>query len=152
MSGLVINSLVHRDLDSWSDGLAVEVRLKNDQLMITNPGGLYEITVDRLGQDHVTSAGNARLASLCQDIKRLVSLVDLARWINPIVGDGSTTTGASTSPSWFCSFGASTSIWCIGLDTSTNDDAEALSEPGKLWLLFIVLTLIGLLIGVASQA
>jgi ATP-dependent DNA helicase RecG len=66
---LIVNSLIHRDLDSWSDGLAVEVRLSNDQLMITNPGGLYGITVDRLGQDHVTSARNARLVSLCQDIR-----------------------------------------------------------------------------------
>ncbi len=63
---LVANALVHRDLDHWSAGLAVEVRIRADRLVISNPGGLYGITVDRLGKDAVTSARNARLVSLCQ--------------------------------------------------------------------------------------
>lgn len=63
---LVTNALVHRDLDTWSQGLAVEVRLRHDRFIVTNPGGLYGITVDRLGRDHVTSARNQRLVSLCQ--------------------------------------------------------------------------------------
>lgn len=63
---LIINALVHRDLDRWSAGLAVEVRVRRDRLVISNPGGLYGITVDRLGKDAVTSARNARLVSICQ--------------------------------------------------------------------------------------
>jgi ATP-dependent DNA helicase RecG len=66
---LIANALVHRDLDDWSEGLAIEVRLRADRLVISNPGGLYGITVDRLGRDAVTSARNARLVSLCQDVR-----------------------------------------------------------------------------------
>jgi ATP-dependent DNA helicase RecG len=63
---LVANALLHRDLDYWSEGMAVEVRLRRDRLVISNPGGLYGITLDRLGREHVTSARNARLVSICQ--------------------------------------------------------------------------------------
>lgn len=63
---LIANALVHRDLDHWSSGRAVEVRLRCDRLVISNPGGLYGITVDRLGKDSVTSARNARLVTICQ--------------------------------------------------------------------------------------
>jgi ATP-dependent DNA helicase RecG len=65
---LVANSIIHRDLNSWSAGLATEVRLRRDRLVIGNPGGLYGITVDRLGQDAVTSARNARLVAICQHV------------------------------------------------------------------------------------
>ena len=60
---LIANAIVHRDLDAWSTGLVIEVRLRRDRLVIGNPGGLYGITVDRLGQDAVTSARNARLVA-----------------------------------------------------------------------------------------
>jgi ATP-dependent DNA helicase RecG len=63
---LIANALVHRDLDHWSAGRAVEVRLKRDRLVISNPGGLYGITIDRLGRESVTSARNARLVTICQ--------------------------------------------------------------------------------------
>lgn len=66
---LVANALVHRDLDHWSAGLAVEVRLRRDRLVVANPGGLYGITVDRLGRDAVTSARNARLVAICQHVR-----------------------------------------------------------------------------------
>lgn len=66
---LIANALVHRDLDHWSAGLAIEVRLRRDRLVITNPGGLYGITVDRLGKDAVTSARNARLVAICQHVR-----------------------------------------------------------------------------------
>jgi ATP-dependent DNA helicase RecG len=65
---LIANALIHRDLDAWSTGLAVEVRLRRDRLVIDNPGGLYGITVDRLGRDSVTSARNARLVAICQHV------------------------------------------------------------------------------------
>ena len=63
---LVGNALVHRDLDSWSEGMAIEVRLQDDRLVVTNPGGLYGITADRLGQEGTTSAKNARLVEVCK--------------------------------------------------------------------------------------
>lgn len=65
---LIANALIHRDLDDWSAGLAVEVRLRRDKLVIANPGGLYGITADRLGLDPATSARNARLVSICQHV------------------------------------------------------------------------------------
>jgi ATP-dependent DNA helicase RecG len=63
---IIANALLHRDLDNWSAGMAVEVRLKRDRLIVANPGGLYGITVERLGRDAVTSARNARLVAICQ--------------------------------------------------------------------------------------
>lgn len=63
---LISNSLVHRDLDEWSRGEAIEVRLTADALRVTNPGGLYGITVARLGTKGTTSARNARLIELCR--------------------------------------------------------------------------------------
>jgi ATP-dependent DNA helicase RecG len=66
---LIANALVHRDLDHWSAGLAIEVRLRRDRLVITNPGGLFGITVDRLGKDAVTSARNAGLVAICQHVR-----------------------------------------------------------------------------------
>jgi ATP-dependent DNA helicase RecG len=63
---LVANGLVHRDLDSWSEGQAVEVRLAHDRLIVTNPGGLFGVTVDRLGRQGTTSARNARLIEICK--------------------------------------------------------------------------------------
>ncbi|NNH70031.1 ArsR family transcriptional regulator [Nocardia uniformis] len=66
---LIGNALVHRDLDHWSMGMAIEVRLRRDRLVITNPGGLYGITVERLGRDAVTSARNARLVAICQHVR-----------------------------------------------------------------------------------
>ncbi|WP_239309951.1 MULTISPECIES: ATP-binding protein [unclassified Frankia] len=66
---LVANALVHRDLDHWSAGIAIEVRLRRDRLVVANPGGLYGITVDRLGRDYVTSARNARLVDICQYVR-----------------------------------------------------------------------------------
>lgn len=60
---------MHRDLDHWSAGLAIEVRLRRDRLVVSNPGGLYGITVERLGRDAVTSARNARLVAICQHVR-----------------------------------------------------------------------------------
>ena len=65
---LIANAIIHRDLNPWSAGLAIEVRLRRDRLVIGNPGGLYGITVDRLGREAVTSARNARLVAICQHV------------------------------------------------------------------------------------
>jgi ATP-dependent DNA helicase RecG len=66
---LIANALIHRDLDHWSDGMAVEVRLRRNRLIVSNPGGLYGITIERLGRDAVTSARNARLVAICQHVR-----------------------------------------------------------------------------------
>jgi ATP-dependent DNA helicase RecG len=66
---LVGNALVHRDLAAWSEGQAIEVRLSDSKLVIANPGGLYGITADRLGREHVTSARNQTLVGICQDVR-----------------------------------------------------------------------------------
>jgi len=66
---LITNALLHRDLDEWSMGMAVEVRLRRDRLIVTNPGGLYGITVDRLGKEAVTSARNMWLVNICQFLR-----------------------------------------------------------------------------------
>lgn len=66
---LIANALLHRDLDQWSQGMAVEVRLRRDRLIVTNPGGLYGVTVDRLGRDTVTSARNMWLVNICQYLR-----------------------------------------------------------------------------------
>jgi ATP-dependent DNA helicase RecG len=65
---LIANALIHRDLDAWSSGLAIEVRLRRDRLIIANPGGLYGITADRLGVTPITSARNAQLVAICQHV------------------------------------------------------------------------------------
>ncbi|MFG1791785.1 ATP-binding protein [Nocardia sp. NPDC049149] len=66
---LIANALLHRDLDSWSAGMAIEVRLRRDRLVVTNPGGLYGITLDRLGKEAVTSARNMWLVKICQYLR-----------------------------------------------------------------------------------
>ncbi|TLG14003.1 transcriptional regulator [Nocardia cyriacigeorgica] len=66
---LIANALLHRDLDHWSAGMAVEVRLRRDRLVVTNPGGLYGITLDRLGKEVVTSARNMWLVNICQYLR-----------------------------------------------------------------------------------
>jgi ATP-dependent DNA helicase RecG len=38
---------------------------------VTNPGGLFGITVERLGHDAVTSARNLRLVQICQYVRSL---------------------------------------------------------------------------------
>jgi ATP-dependent DNA helicase RecG len=65
---LIANALIHRDLDAWSAGLAIEVRLRRDRLVIASPGGLYGINVERLGRDPVTSARNRQLVEICQHV------------------------------------------------------------------------------------
>ena len=66
---LVANALVHRDLDAWSEGMSIEIRYCRDRLVVANPGGLYGVTVDRLGKNHLTSSRNGTLVALCQNIR-----------------------------------------------------------------------------------
>lgn len=66
---LVANALVHRDLADWASSRSVELRLTNTAMRITNPGGLYGITADRLGVHPLTSARNRRLLELCKFVR-----------------------------------------------------------------------------------
>lgn len=66
---LVANSLVHRDLAEWASSRSIELRLTNTAMRITNPGGLYGITADRLGVHPLTSARNRRLLEICKFVK-----------------------------------------------------------------------------------
>lgn len=66
---LLSNALIHRDLGPYALGEAVTLTLTNDQMILSNPGGLYGITVQRLGSVGVTSARNGRLVRICQDVR-----------------------------------------------------------------------------------
>jgi ATP-dependent DNA helicase RecG len=70
---LVANALIHRDLAPWAEGQSVEIRLTDSKLIIANPGGLYGITADRLGREHVTSSRNQTLVGICQDVHTVPS-------------------------------------------------------------------------------
>lgn len=63
---LLANSLVHRDLADWSWSRAIELRVTKDRLVLTNPGGLFGVSVDRLGQQALSSARNLTLLRICQ--------------------------------------------------------------------------------------
>ncbi len=66
---LISNALVHRDLAEWSTSRSIECRLTPDTFRLTNPGGLYGITADRLGVHPLTSARNRRLVEICKFIR-----------------------------------------------------------------------------------
>ena len=66
---LVGNAVIHRDLAPWALGETPLLRLDNEQLVTRNPGGLYGLDVSRLGQTGVTSARNANLVRICQNVR-----------------------------------------------------------------------------------
>lgn len=65
---LLSNSLVHRDLADWSWSRAIELRVTSERLVLTNPGGLFGVSADRLGQQALSSARNQTLIRICQFI------------------------------------------------------------------------------------
>jgi ATP-dependent DNA helicase RecG len=65
---LVSNALIHRDLGPHALTTAVTLVIEPGQLVLSNPGGLWGITVDRLGRENVTSARNGTLLRICQNI------------------------------------------------------------------------------------
>jgi ATP-dependent DNA helicase RecG len=65
----VANAVVHRDLAPWSGGRAIELRMSAENFRITNPGGLYEVSVAALGRIDITSARNRRLIELCRYVQ-----------------------------------------------------------------------------------
>ncbi len=66
---VVINALMHRDYHSSSRGQPALMELYPDRLVVTSPGGLFgAIDPERLMNEPVTAARNARLAKLLQDV------------------------------------------------------------------------------------
>jgi ATP-dependent DNA helicase RecG len=66
---LIGNTLIHRDLAPWALSETALLRLDGERLIVKNPGGLYGLNVNRLGQIGVTSARNANLARICQYVR-----------------------------------------------------------------------------------
>ena len=66
---LLSNALIHRDLGPYALTQAITLRLDERQLILSNPGGLWGITVDRLGKTGVTSARNGHLLRICQNVR-----------------------------------------------------------------------------------
>ena len=65
---VIANALVHRDLSEASRGKGIDLRINRDGFRLTNPGGLWDITVDRLGSgDH--PAVNEHLYQICRNVE-----------------------------------------------------------------------------------
>ena len=66
---LIANALVHRDLGEHALRQPITIRIEPDRLIVSNPGGLFGITRDRLGQEGVTSARNGVLIRIAQFVR-----------------------------------------------------------------------------------
>ena len=65
----VVNALVHRDLSGSARGTQIQVEMFSDRLVIKSPGGLFgPVTVDSLGEEGISSARNATLIKLLEDV------------------------------------------------------------------------------------
>ena len=65
----VANALVHRDYSPLARGTAVQVRLSNDRLVVSSPGGLYgTVTSESLTQPGYSSTRNQFLLSLLENV------------------------------------------------------------------------------------
>ena len=65
----IVNALVHRDLSAAARGTQVQVEMYPDRLVIRNPGGLFgPVTIDSLGEEGISSARNATLIKLLEDV------------------------------------------------------------------------------------
>lgn len=64
----LVNAVVHRDLGALARGTPVQVRMFPNRLEIVNPGGLFgPVTVDRLGEEGISSSRNQVLMKLLED-------------------------------------------------------------------------------------
>jgi ATP-dependent DNA helicase RecG len=66
---LIANALVHRAYSPWAMGETAMLRISRDRLVVKNPGSLYGLSTERLGQTGVTSARNANLIRICQYVQ-----------------------------------------------------------------------------------
>lgn len=65
---VLVNALVHRDLSPASRGTQTQIEMYPDRLVVRNAGGLFgPVTVDRLGDEGVSSARNAALIQVLED-------------------------------------------------------------------------------------
>ncbi|MFF0577055.1 ATP-binding protein [Streptosporangium saharense] len=65
----VVNALVHRDLSSMACGTKIQVEMYPDRLTIRSPGGLFgPVTLDSLADEGVSSARNATLMRILEDV------------------------------------------------------------------------------------
>lgn len=65
----LVNALVHRDLSPGARGTQVQVEMYPDRLTVRNPGGLFgPVTEDQLGEEGVSSARNATLLRILEDV------------------------------------------------------------------------------------
>lgn len=62
---IVANALVHRDLGPNTQSKRVEIRLRDDRLVISNPGGLWGVSRQQLGFPGGKSAVNEYLYDIC---------------------------------------------------------------------------------------
>ena len=62
---LIANALVHRDLSEPALSKGIEIRLLRDRFIISNPGGLWGLSVDQLGTRDGKSAVNEYLYNIC---------------------------------------------------------------------------------------
>lgn len=66
---VIVNALVHRDLSPASRGTQTQVEMYPDRLVVRNPGGLFgPVTVDRLGEEGISSARNGVLMQVLEDV------------------------------------------------------------------------------------
>lgn len=65
----VANALTHRDLSPGSLGAQVQVEMYPDRLVVRSPGGLYgPVDIERLGEGGISSARNALLLKVLEDV------------------------------------------------------------------------------------
>jgi len=65
----VANALVHRDLSTGAMGAQVQIEMYPDRLVVRSPGGLYgPVDLERLGEGGVSSARNALLLKVLEDV------------------------------------------------------------------------------------
>lgn len=65
----IVNALAHRDYSPDARGTQVQIEMYPDRLLIRNPGGLFgPVSVDDLGEEGVSSARNATLIKLLEDV------------------------------------------------------------------------------------
>ena len=65
----IVNALVHRDLSPAAIGTQVQIEMYPDRLVVRNPGGLFgPVTVEKLGEEGVSSSRNAALLRLLEEV------------------------------------------------------------------------------------
>lgn len=66
---LVANALIHRDLGPHAASYPVSLTLEHNRLVLANPGGLWGVTVDRLGRSGISSARNDALLEIAKNVR-----------------------------------------------------------------------------------